>query len=118
MLDGYGSASVGADDLWFQASNLLPNQPALLFAGATAVNGGNGVAFGDGLRCAGGGVRRLGVSTPNAGGTASWGPGLGPTGGWTAGDTRRFQVWYRNPTGSPCQNGFNLTNGRELVFLP
>jgi len=113
-----GSSSVGADDLVFQGDGLLPGQPALLFAGLNAVNNGDGVIFGDGLRCAGGSVVRLGVRQPDANGAATWGPGLGAQGGWQPGDTRRLQIWYRDPNGSPCGTGFNLTNGHELVFLP
>jgi hypothetical protein len=114
-----GSSSVAADTLAFAASNLLPNQPALLFVGENAVNGGAGLPFGDGLRCAGGNVVRLGVDTPDTQGDASWGPGLAATGGWSAGDTRRFQAWYRDPgAGSPCGAGFNLSQGLEVTFTP
>ena len=115
---GTGSASAGADDLGFDGRNLLPAQPALLFAGLNAVNNGNGIVFGDGLRCAGGSVVRLGVRVPDGNGDASWGPGLGAIGGWVAGDTRRFQIWYRDPLIGPCGTGFNLSNGVEVVFLP
>jgi len=113
-----GSSSAGADDLVMRGGQLLPGQPALLFVGLNAVNNGNGVVFGDGLRCAGGGVVRLGVRQPDAGGGASWGPGLGAQGGWQAGDTRRLQIWYRDPSGGPCGTGFNLSPGHELVFAP
>ena len=70
------------------------------------MNGGQGIPFGDGLRCAGAGVVRLGVAHPDGLGEASWGPGLRSAGGWSAGDVRRFQVWYRDPSGSPCGFGF------------
>ena len=116
-LSGFGSSSVGADGLGFAASNLLPGQPALLFAGENAVNNGDGIVFGDGLRCAGMNVVRLGVMLPDANGDAIWGPGLGAQGGWVSGDTRRFQGWYRDP-GGPCGSGFNLTNGVEVTFTP
>jgi len=118
VLDSGGSDSAGADDLTFQASALLPGQPALLFAGHNAVNGGDGIPFGDGLRCAGQNVVRLGVRVPDANGSASWGPGLGAAGGWSAGDTRYFQAWYRDPSGGPCGAGFNLSNGVEVTFTP
>lgn len=117
-LVGLGSLSFGADDLACRVTGLIPNQPVLLFAALNAVAGGNGVVFGDGLRCAGGNVRRLGVRIPGPTGQADWGPGLNAAGGWTVGDTRRFQAWYRNPSGSPCGNGFNLSNGLEIVFEP
>lgn len=113
-----GSASVTADDLVLAAAGLLPNQPALLFAGQNTTGGGLGVPFGDGLRCAGGGVRRLGVRVPDATGGAGWGPGLGAQGGWTAGDVRRFQAWYRDPQGSPCGTGFNLSSAVEVTLEP
>ena len=119
ILSGVGSASVGLDNLGFSASQLLPSQPALLFSGLNAVNGGSGTVFGDGLRCAGGGVVRLGVGLPDANGSASWGgSGLAAIGGWAAGDTRHFQVWYRDPAGSPCGSGFNLSHGVAVTFTP
>lgn len=117
-ISGLGSVSVAADSLQVQATGLLPNQPALLFQGTTSLNGGNGVAFGDGLRCAGGQVVRLGVGFPDTFGDAIWGPNLGSTGNWNAGDVIRFQVWYRDPAGGPCASGFNLSNGLEVTFTP
>lgn len=113
-----GSASVGADDLVLAGAGLLAGQPALLFGAQNAVNGGDGVTFGDGLRCAGGGVSRLGVRAPAPGGGASWGPGLAALSGYVPGETARFQVWYRDPLGSPCGSGFNLSHGLELTFEP
>ena len=118
VVSSFGSSSASADLLWFNGSNLLPGQPALLFVGENAVNNGNGALFGDGLRCAGLNVIRLGVMVPDVNGDASWGPGLGALGGWTSGDVRRFQTWYRDPNGSPCGFGFNLTNGVEVTFTP
>jgi hypothetical protein len=115
-MDAVGTDVAANDDIVFSGHNLLPAQPALLFVGDNAINGGNGLAFGDGLRCAGLNVVRLGVMNPDANGDASWGPGLGAMGGWTAGDTRRFQVWYRDPIGSPCGTGFNLSHGLEIAF--
>jgi hypothetical protein len=110
-----GSTSAAADDLVCEATGLVPGQPALLFAGTERVAGGPGVGFGDGLRCAGGVVARLGTVDADANGRASWGPGLGASGGWGAGDTRHLQAWHRDPTG-PCGSGFNLTNGLGVVF--
>lgn len=117
MLVSTGSSSVSADDLGIDASNLLPGQPALLFAGDNALNGGDGLPFGDGLRCVGGNVERLGVRQPDAQGAASWGPGIASQGGLCAGQTKRFQVWYRDPVGSPCGAGFNLSHGLEVTFI-
>ena len=112
-----GSASRAADDLAIAGAGLAPSQPVLLFAGPNSINGGLGIVFGDGLRCVGGSVQRLGVHTATPGGSASWGPGLLATGGWSAGDTLRFQLWYRDPAG-PCSSGFNLSDALELTLVP
>jgi hypothetical protein len=114
-MTAYGSVSVSADDLTFSATGLIPSQPVLLFVGNNAVNNGAGNSFGDGLRCAGGGVRRLGVRFCDPAGSANWGGGLNTTGGWSAGDLQRFQGWYRDASG-PCGSTFNLTQGLELTF--
>jgi len=115
---GTGSTSVVADDLAFQAEGMVPSQPGLMFAGLNAVNVGLGLVFGDGLRCAGGSIVRLGVRMASGTGAAQWGPGLAGAGAWSSGDVRRFQLWYRDPGGSPCGSGFNLSNGLEVVFTP
>ncbi len=113
-----GSNSIVADDLLFTASQLIPSQPGLLFGAINQINGGNGITFGDGLRCAGGGIQRMGVRVPNGTGTATWGPGLAGIGQYGVGDTRNFQVWYRDPVNTPCGFSFNLTNGVSVTFAP
>jgi hypothetical protein len=55
---------------------------------------------------------------PSELGGAIWGPGLRQLGGWSSGETRRFQLWYRDAATSPCGSGFNLSNGFELTFAP
>jgi hypothetical protein len=110
------SNSAGNDEFLLFGADLVPSQSALLFAGSNAVNGGEGIVFGDGLRCAGGGIQRLGVRMANAAGSATWGPGLATSGGWHAGETVRFQIWFRDPAGGPCGSPFNLSNGLETTF--
>jgi hypothetical protein len=116
LLLATGSSDVEAHDLRFEGRHLVAGQPALLFAGRSAVAGGDGAAFGDGLRCAGQEVLRLGVSLPGAGGVAVWGPGVEPPGGWPPGETRHFQAWFRDPVGDPCGAGFNLSQGLTIGF--
>jgi len=41
----------------------MTNSSALYFQGTTQMAGGAGIAFGDGLRCAGGSIVRLGTKT-------------------------------------------------------
>jgi hypothetical protein len=37
-------------------------------------------------------------------------------GGASAGDVKRYQLWYRNPNTSACLTGFNLSNGYEIAW--
>ncbi len=115
-LDVAGTNWVSLDDLSLIATQLPPNRPALAVVGdQTMINGG---FVGDGLRCAGGATVHLGVQFADASGTAVFGPNLGSLGGWAAGDTRTFQVWFRDPQGGPCGQGANTTNSQEVIFQP
>lgn len=116
LLAAHGSRSVAADDLSFASFDATPSQPGLLFVGTTPSGGGSGVPFGDGLQCAGGGIVRLEVRFTTLAGLAVYGPGLGGAGGWSPGDTRYFQVWYRDPSGGPCSSGFNLSSAVRVSF--
>ncbi|MCB9914793.1 MAG: hypothetical protein H6828_06535 [Planctomycetes bacterium] len=121
VLTAAGSTSVGVANLKLRGAQLQPGQPGLYFQGLNAVNGGLGTIFGDGLRCAGGGVVRLQVVAANASGLSETTVDVGAVGGVGAGDVRRYQLWYRNPAqpvGSPCGSSFNLTNGVELTWQP
>jgi len=111
-----GSASVSSADLVLQGSQLIPSQPALYFQGNNAVNNGDGVLFGDGIRCAGGGVIRLQVRFSDGSGSSQTTANIAASGGVAAGDVKRYQIWYRDPATSPCGSLFNLTNGLELTF--
>jgi hypothetical protein len=113
-----GSDSVSAADLAFDAAGLPAGTVAVLFAGAGELNGGQGSPFGDGLRCVGGSLRRLGTRIGDASGLASWGVLAPSSQGWVAGDRRRFQVWYADAAGGPCSSGFNVSSGIEVVFAP
>lgn len=114
-LQASGSLSVGADDLAFSLTGGPAGGPAMVFA-ATG-NNGLGLSFGDGKLCTSGQVQRLGTRFLDASGTASWGAGLQSQGGWSSGDTRYAQSWYRDNAG-PCGTGFNLSQGVRLEFLP
>ena len=118
ILSASGSPSFGADDLAFAMTAGPGPVPALLFTGTQQANGGLGSAFGDGLLCAGGTIQRLDVRLLDAGGAATWGPGLAAQGGWGASDTRVFQTWYRDVSGSPCGGQFNTTQAIEVTFQP
>lgn len=119
LLDSTGSARILADTLVLQGSGMT-NASCLYFQGTTQTNGGNGVAFGDGLRCAGGTVTRLGTKL-NAAGASQY-----PIGGdlsvsvrgsvTTAGSVRTYQCWYRNAAAFCQPETFNLTNGLSVTW--
>ncbi len=113
-LSAWGSDVATANDLTFVAGNLLPSAPALLFSGTSQTSPGH--ILGDGLLVVGGGIVRLSVAAPSPDGNASWGPFNGASSGWAPNQTRYFQVWYRDPLGSPCANAFNLSNGLQVDF--
>ena len=118
LLSASGSTSVGADDIAFQMIQGPGPSPALLFVGAQQVNGCNGAVFGDGLRCAGGAIQRLDVRILDSAGSANWAAGLSVQGGWSAGDVRVFQTWYRDVSGSPCGGQFNTSQALAVTFQP
>jgi hypothetical protein len=97
-------------------SQLIASQPGLYFQGNNSVNAGDGTLFGDGIRCAGGGVIRLQVRFSDSVGDSETNINIAVVGGVDAGDTKRYQLWYRDPNTSPCGAGFNLSNGLEITF--
>ncbi len=114
---GSGTASLAADTLVLTGTG-LPNSTALYFQGTTQIASG----FGDGLRCAGGSVIRLGTKT-NVAGTSAY-PAAGDQSVsvrgavTTAGSVRNYQVWYRNAAAFCTPSTFNLTNGLSVTWQP
>lgn len=119
-LSATGVASVGADTVVLTSSS-TPNSSVLYFQGTTAQAGGNGSPFGDGLRCAAGSVVRLGTKIATNG-VASYpsatDQSVSVRGVVSAGNTRRYQGWYRNAAAFCTASTFNLTNGYEIVWSP
>ncbi len=117
-LDSSGTASVSTDSFALTGSG-MPNGPVLYLQGSAASNGGLGLAFGDGLRCAGGAVVRLGTKT-NVGGASHYpGPGdvsVSVRGAVVAGSTYTYQAWYRNAAVYCTADTFNLTNGLSVLW--
>jgi hypothetical protein len=112
-----GSNSVLADDLVLTATGALAAQPGLFFQGENFINGGNGLAFGDGLRCCGSNVFRVQIVFPDASGTASTSESVAENGGAQSGDTRCYQSWYRDPSGGGvCGWAFNLSNAYSVSW--
>jgi len=117
-LSAAGGASLSADTLVLSGSG-MPNSFALYFQGTTQQNGGLGVTFGDGLRCASGSIRRLATKLNAAGGSSYPGagdPAVSVRGGIAAPGVRTYQVWYRNAASFCTASTFNLSNGLEIAW--
>jgi len=119
-LSASGSPSLSNDTLVLEVTGLAPNQPCLFFSGANRVNGGAGIPFGDGLRCAGFQAVRIQVVNSDGSGEVETSVEVSTNGqafGHTieVGETVNYQAWYRdNVAVSPCGSSFNTTNGYSL----
>ena len=119
-LRGQGNASMASDSFALVGAG-MPNSNALYFQGTTRLAAGAGAVFGDGLRCAGGTIIRLGTKL-NAAGTSQY-PAAGDLpvsvrGLVSAGAVRTYQAWYRNAAAFCSASTFNLTNGVEATWAP
>lgn len=124
LLNAQGRASVANDSLALVAGGLPPNASTLFFQGDAQIAGGAGQIFGDGLRCAGGNVLRLGTRGAVNGYV---GYGAGHVGDVpisirgaipVSGATRYYQGWYRNAASFCTPSTFNLTNGVRVTWTP
>ncbi len=113
-----GLASVNFDMVQLITVELPPNKPSLFFQGQNPLNGGNGVQFGDGLRCVGGAVIRLQVVISDGAGNALSNLGVAQAGGMQPGNPGFYQCWYRDPNNGPCGTGFNVSNGYIIEWMP
>jgi len=117
-LVGSGAPSLSADTLVLSGSQ-MPNSSTLYFQGTTQQAGGAGAAFGDGKRCAGGAVNRLGTKSNVAGASqypAAGDPSVSVRGLVTSPGTRTYQAWYRNAATYCTASTFNLTNGVVVIW--
>lgn len=115
MIGSTGSTSWTANDLTLRATGAPAGQNGIFYFGPDQVQ----APFGEGFRCVGGLVYRLGIT--NAGPTGTFERVLDyqnlPAGASIeSGDTWNFQCWYRDPQGGP--SGFNLSNGLSVKFCP
>jgi len=114
-----GVPSIAADSLVLLGTN-MPNSSALYFQGTTRIASGTGAVFGDGLRCAGGAIIRLGTKSNTAGASQYPGmpdPSVSVRGQVTMPGVRTYQVWYRNAAAFCMPETFNLTNGVEVTWM-
>lgn len=125
-----GTPSVMADSLRFDVVLGSPSSFGLLVSANNQLpqtgNIGEGIQAFDGLRCVGGGFLRHGARALDSFGqnTNPWGPPGGPAGGlinafgFVVGQTRHFQVFYRDDTGAVCGTGQNTSNAITVTIEP
>jgi len=120
QLTGTGVASLTADTLKLATTGLEPSNSGLYFQADNDLS--PGTVWGDGLQCAGGNVKRLGVRFSDATGHSDTSGYPQPisvkAGNILAGDTKYYQCWYRNPASSPCGSDFNASNGLAVTWTP
>jgi len=117
-LRAYGTASVAGDRVVMHALRLPPSTQGLLFQGTGPIPA---APFGDGLRCAGGNILRLGVKTACNGQIAWPEPGnlpLSVAGGIAPPTVATYQVWYRNQAAFCTPSTFNVTNAVRVAWTP
>jgi hypothetical protein len=116
LLSASGSSSLPNDTVVLAGSG-MPDAPVLYFQGTSLLS--PPAAFGDGLRCAGGTVLRLGTKS-NVGGAsqfpAAGDPAVSVRGLIGAPGAREYQAWYRNVAPFCTPAGFNLTNSVSIVW--
>ena len=110
-----GTLSIGANDFVIEQTGGIPGGFGLFFFGPNEID----IPFGEGRRCVGGGILRIGpAQTADGIGDAARLVDFTTTPGnsISAGSTWKFQYWYRDPAGGPF--GFNLSNGLSATFAP
>lgn len=139
-LVGSGTPSVSNDTLRFELLDGLAGGFTVLLSGAAlAPQNPANPCFGqdsgvrsqllDGLRCSLGAIQRHGGRAADSNGDVGltnngWGDGSGPPagllaqGGFGAGQTRHFQVNYREFSHLGCMRGLNSTNAFSIEVLP
>lgn len=123
-LTATGSAALdpntGTDTIVLHGSNMPATVTSIYLKGDTDVAAG--VVFGDGIRCAGGALIRLGSKTnvngasqfPEPGNQSVSVRGATPPG---SGLTGHYQVYYRNAAAAFCPpETFNVSNGWKITW--
>jgi len=123
-LEATGVASVTNDSVVLHVSGLPSPSTVLYFQGTNQLGGGGGTPYGDGLRCAGGTLIRLGTRS-TSGGSGSFGAGVGsdPLISLSGlippiGATRQYQAWYRDNATFCSAQPFNFSNGYTIPWAP
>jgi Tol biopolymer transport system component len=125
LLTATGIASLSGDTLVLSSSGELPTALSIFLQGTTSIAPAN---FGDGLRCTGGNLKRLYTRNASAGAVSAPQPGdpsisarsaaLGDV--ISAGTTRYYQTYYRDPVlgfcANPPGNSWNVSSGLAIAW--
>ena len=126
-LDALGVASLGADSVQFTSGAERPNATTVLLQGNASI--ASGAVFGQGVRCVGGGLKRLyvraavggSISVPQAGDpqvsaqSATLGDPI------SAGQQRYYMAYYRDPIvlgACSALSTFNGTTAIDVLWTP
>jgi hypothetical protein len=125
LLTATGNASLSADTLQFTASSELPHASSIVLQGNATIPPAH---FGDGLRCAGGSLKRMYLNTA-VGGTIMAPQACDPSVSARSaalgdpipiGATRNYQVYYRDPSltfcPSPTGNTWNVSQALAVIW--
>ena len=108
---------VADSDILTLRAGPVPNQAGIFFYAGGQLGGGNGVLFGNGRRCAGGGTLvRLPLRIAS-GNVLEYSLDISSTSGSgqiVGGSTWHFQAWFRDPMGGGAQ--FDLSDGLTVNF--
>lgn len=117
---GMGTPRLASDTVVLSGTQMPALSSVLYFQGSIRHNVGNGSTFGDEIRCAGGGVTRLGTAINSPAGESQYPSGMQPSvserGGVTQPGTRTYQAWYRNVAPFCTAAAFNTSNGWEIFW--
>ena len=115
-----GSGNTSPDTIVLSASGMPATVTSIFLAGNSSIASGS--VFGDGVRCAGGMLIRLGQMT-NIGGSSIYPSGAQPPISVKAntppgsGLTGFYQTYYRNAAASFCPPAtFNISNGWQITW--
>jgi hypothetical protein len=122
-----GLPSIGGDTIVFTTAGQKASASSILLQGSAQNSGG--IAFGQGVRCVAGSLKRMYLKSASGGSISAPAPGdlsvsarsaaLGDPLG--AGMQREYVSYYRDPVllgGCAASNAFNSTSSGTLVWLP
>lgn len=110
-----GSSWISDNSFGLTAVGAPANKPGIFFVGPNQVS----LPLGDGTRCVGGAIKRLGVRISDGSGVFTQALDFNNLPNGTVidpGKTQNFQCWFRDVDAGGT--GFNLSDGTSVVFCP